>query len=108
MAKYGMSMCALGWSLELAPRGIAANCLWPRTAIDTAAVRNLLGGDELARRSRTVEIMADAAHVILTSNSRELTGKFLIDEDVLRGAGVSDFTKYAVDPSLELAPDFFL
>jgi citronellol/citronellal dehydrogenase len=111
MAKFGMSMCTLGWATELAPKGIAANALWPRTAIDTAAVRNLLGGDEAVRRCRKPEIMADAAHVILTSPSRERTGGFLIDDDVLREAGVTDFSQYAVDPTLpasELAKDFFV
>jgi citronellol/citronellal dehydrogenase len=111
MAKYGMSMCALAWATELAPKGIAANALWPRTAIDTAAVRNLLGGAEAVRRCRKPEIMADAAHAILTSNSRERTGGFLIDDEVLAEAGVTDFSEYAVDPSVpasELAGDFFL
>ncbi len=108
MAKFGMSMCALGWSEELRSQGIAANTLWPRTTIDTAAIRNLLGGEELAKRSRKPEIMADAAHHILTRPSRDFTGNFCIDDDVLRSAGVTDLDEYAVDPSVELAPDFFV
>ncbi|HSC88144.1 MAG TPA: NAD(P)-dependent oxidoreductase [Polyangiaceae bacterium] len=108
LAKFGMSLCTLGWARELAPLGIAANCLWPRTAIDTAAVRNLLGGAELAARSRKPSIVADAAFEILSRGSREQTGQFLLDEDVLRQAGVSNFDTYAVTPGAELAADFFL
>ncbi len=108
MAKYGMSLCVLGMAAELAEKGIAVNALWPRTTIATAAVRNVLGGEDMVRRSRKPEVMADAAHALLTSNSRERTGNFLLDEDVLRQAGVSDFDDYAVDPSVELLPDFFL
>jgi citronellol/citronellal dehydrogenase len=108
MAKYGMSMCVLGLSAELAKNGIAANALWPRTMIATAAVRNLLGGDSSIRGSRTPEIVADAAHWILTQPSRETTGNFFIDEDILRKAGVTDFDKYAVDPTAPLLPDLFL
>jgi citronellol/citronellal dehydrogenase len=108
MAKFGMSMCVLGMAEELRPKKIAVNALWPRTVIATAAVQNLLGGDEVVKRSRTPEIMADAAHVVLTRKSTELTGKFLIDESVLREAGVTDFAKYAVTPGVEPLPDFFL
>ena len=110
MAKYGMSLCVLGMAEEFRSQGVAFNALWPRTTIDTAAVRNLLGGDDMARRSRTPEIIADAAHVILTKPSREFTGNFCLDEDVLRAQGVTDFSRYAVDPSLadELVPDLFL
>ena len=93
IAKYGMSLVTLGLSVELAPYGIAANSLWPRTAIDTAAVRNVVGGD-LATHSRTPAIMADAAYEILTKPSREHTGHFLIDDDVLEDAGVTDFSIY--------------
>ena len=107
MAKFGMSMCVLGMAGEFAGR-IAFNALWPRTAIATAAVKNILGGDEGMRGSRTPEIMADAAHVILTSSHKELTGKFLVDDDVMRSAGVTDLTKYAVDPTATLLPDFFV
>jgi citronellol/citronellal dehydrogenase len=108
MAKFGMSMCVLGMHEELRPRGIAVNALWPRTAIATAAVKNLLGGDLAVRGSRTPEIMADAAHAIFTKPSRDCTGQFFVDEDLLRAEGVTDFDKYAVDPSAELIPDFFL
>lgn len=108
MAKYGMSMCVLGMAEELRPLGIAVNALWPLTPIDTSAVRNLLGGEEVVRGSRTPEIIADAAHVILTRESRACTGNFFLDETVLREAGVSDFDPYAVVPGAPLFPDFFL
>ena len=108
MAKYGMSMCVLGMAEELKNKGIAVNALWPRTSIATAAVANLLGGDSLTNASRKVDIVADAAHAVLTAPSRELTGKFLVDEDVLRGEGVTDFDHYAVVPGNSLADDFFL
>ncbi|MBW2464207.1 MAG: NAD(P)-dependent oxidoreductase [Deltaproteobacteria bacterium] len=108
MAKFGMSLCVLGWAGELRDMGIAANALWPRTTIDTAAVRNLLGGVELANRSRTPEIIAEAAHVILTKPAKEFTGNFCIDDETLASAGVTDLSKYAVDASQELAPDFFV
>ena len=108
MAKFGMSMCVLGMAGEFREQGIAVNALWPRTTIATAAVQNLLGGAELARRSRKPEIMGDAAHVILTKPSREFTGNFCIDDEVLASAGVTDLSAYVVDPSVELAPDFFV
>jgi citronellol/citronellal dehydrogenase len=108
MAKYGMSNCTLAWAEELRADGIAANSLWPKTGIDTAAARNLFGGEEAARHCRKTTIVADAAHVILTQPSREYTGRFAIDEDVLYEAGVTDFAKYANDPTAELFPDFFL
>jgi citronellol/citronellal dehydrogenase len=108
MAKYGMSMCVLGMSAELKEQGVAVNALWPKTVIATAAVRNLLGGWDVERRSRKPEIMADAAHVILTRNSRECTGNFFIDEDVLRQAGFTDFDRYAVTPDSDLIADFFV
>jgi len=108
IAKYGMSMCVLGMAGEFREQGVAVNALWPRTTIATAAVRNLLGGDEIVRRSRKPEIMGDAAHVILTKSSREFTGNFCIDDEVLESAGVSDLSKYAVDPTMELMPDFFV
>jgi len=110
MAKFGMSMCTLGWSEELRKDGIAANSLWPRTTIATSAVR-MLGGDQFLKKSRTAEIMADAAHVILTKPSREFTGNFCIDDLVLWDAGVRDFAKYAAvpgTPDAEMLPDFFL
>ena len=108
MAKYGMSMCTLGMAEEFASKGIAVNSLWPLTAIDTAAVRNLLGGDAMAQMSRKPEIMADAAHIILTSDPKACTGNFFIDELVLRDAGVTDFSEYAHDPDTPLAADFFV
>jgi len=108
MAKFGMSMCVLGMAEELKPNGIAVNALWPRTTIATAAVRNLLGGDEMVRASRKPEIMADAAHAILTKPSRECTGNFFIDDGVLQSEGITDLSAYAVDPTAELMPDFFV
>jgi citronellol/citronellal dehydrogenase len=107
MAKYGMSMCVLGMAEELGDRGIAVNALWPRTVIATAAL-NLLGGDEMARRGRTPEIVADAAVAILKRDARACTGNFFIDDEVLRAEGVTDLAKYAVTPGAELLPDFFL
>ena len=108
MAKFGMSMCVLGMAGEFRSDGIAFNALWPRTAIATAAIRNLMGGDEAMRRSRKPEIMADAAHWILTRPSRDCTGNFFIDDEVMAKAGVTDLTPYAVDPSADLVPDFFV
>jgi citronellol/citronellal dehydrogenase len=108
MAKYGMSLCVLGMAAEWAEAGVAVNALWPRTAIATSAVRNLLGGEESLRGCRRPEIMADAAHVLLTRSSREGTGRFCIDDEVLASAGVKDLSGYAVDPSAPLLPDFFL
>jgi citronellol/citronellal dehydrogenase len=108
MAKYGMSMCVLGMAAEFTKQGVACNALWPQTAIATAAVQNMLGGDEVMSRTRKVEIMSDAAHIILTRPSRECTGNFFIDEDLLREHGETDFDKYAVDPSKDLLPDFFV
>ena len=111
MAKYGMSLCVLGMAEEFRDDGIAFNALWPRTVIATAAVRNLLGGDGMVRRSRKPEMMADAAYAILTRPSRETSGNFFVDEDVLREEGVTDFSSYQVDPGLpaeQLAPDFFV
>lgn len=111
MAKFGMSMCVLGMAEELKPQKIAVNALWPKTVIATAAVQNLLGGDATVRASRKPDIMADAAHAILTRKSSEYTGQFAVDEDVLRGAGVTDFSHYAMTPGTkdsELLPDYFL
>jgi citronellol/citronellal dehydrogenase len=108
IAKYGMSLCVLGLAEELKPQGIAVNALWPRTTIATAAVSNLLGGDKLIRASRTPEILADAAHLIFTQPSREFTGRFCIDDTLLTEHGVTDFDHYRVDPSRDLAPDFFV
>ena len=97
MAKVGMSLCTLGLSEEFRSAGIAVNSLWPLTTIDTAAVRNVLGGDAMGRRSRSPQIIADAAHVILTRPARECTGNFFIDEEVLRDEGVTDFSGYGFD-----------
>ena len=108
MAKFGMSMCTLGMSAEFAKEGIAVNSLWPLTAIDTAAIRNLLGGPAVASMSRLPDIMADAAHAILTRASRECTGNFFIDELVLREAGVTDFSVYSPGATGPLAADFFV
>lgn len=108
MAKFGMSMCVLGMAEELKPRGIAVNALWPRTTIATSAVRNLLGGEEMIRASRKPEILADAAHAILTKPSRECTGNFFIDDVLLQAEGITDLSGYAVDPSADLMPDFFV
>jgi len=108
MAKFGMSMVVLGLAGELRDKGIAVNALWPRTAIATAAIKNLLGGEERVRRSRKPEIMADAAYEIFTTPSRALTGCFLIDDTFLAGRGVRDFEHYRVDPTQPLSRDFFL
>ena len=108
MAKFGMSLCVLGMAEELRDDGIAVNALWPKTMIATAAVQNLLGGEASIRGSRKPEIMADAAHVILTKPSREFTGQFCIDEEVLRAEGVSDFSKYQAVPGAQLFGDLFV
>jgi citronellol/citronellal dehydrogenase len=108
MAKYTMSMCVLGMAEEFKEFGIAVNALWPRTAIATAAVQNHLGGDEIMRLSRNVDIMADASYEILTKDAKSFTGNFCIDDLVLHSAGITDFTKYADVPFAELMPDFFV
>ncbi len=108
IAKFGMSMCTLGMSEELREQRIAVNSLWPLTAIDTAAVRNVLGGDTMAHASRKPEIVADAAIEILKRPAATTTGNFFIDEEVLREAGVTDFSHYANDPGRPLVPDFFV
>jgi citronellol/citronellal dehydrogenase len=109
MAKYGMTLCVLGMAQEFRADGIAVNALWPRTAIDTEAIRLIFGADA-RRRSRHPDIVADAAHAVLTRDSRSFTGKFLIDEDVLRQAGATDFARYRHDGVREedLMPDFFV
>lgn len=99
MAKYGMSLVTLGLAEEQREAGVAANSLWPRTTIATAAVNNLLGGEQLMARSRKPEIMAEAAWAILTSDPRKVTGNFFIDDEVLQAQGVTDFSVYAHDPS---------
>jgi citronellol/citronellal dehydrogenase len=108
MAKFGMSLAVLGLAGELRSAGIAVNALWPRTTIATAAIENILGGAQLMRASRKPEIMADAAHAIFITPSRELTGQFLIDDVFLSERGVTDFDAYRVDPTSPLAPDFFV
>jgi citronellol/citronellal dehydrogenase len=106
IAKYGMSLCTLGMAREFAAQGVAVNSLWPRTTIATAAVEVFF--PESIRASRTPQIMADAAHAILISDSRSSSGNFFVDEDVLRSAGVTDLDQYAVTPGAHLHPDIFL
>ena len=108
MSKYGMSMCVLGMATEWKDKGVAVNALWPKTTIATAAILNLLGGEEVMNRSRKPEIMADAAHAILTQDSRICTGHFFLDEEVLRNVGVTDFESYSVKPGTSLLTDLFL
>jgi citronellol/citronellal dehydrogenase len=109
IAKFGMSLCVLGLAEELKPDGIAVNALWPRTTIATAAIRNLLGGEEVVRMSRKPDILADAAHLVFTQPARSFTGHFLIDDTFLyEVGGVTDFDQYRVDPTVDLTPDFFV
>ena len=108
IAKYGMSLCVLGMAGEFRSDGVGVNALWPRTTIATAAISNLLGGESMMRSSRKPEIMADAAHAILTRPARECTGNYFIDDEVLAQEGVTDLDAYAVDPSTPLTPDFFV
>jgi citronellol/citronellal dehydrogenase len=108
LAKYGMSLCVLGLAGELRAKGIAVNALWPRSTIATSAIKNLLGGDQIVKASRTPEILADAAAMIFAKPSRSFTGNFLIDDTFMAGEGVTDFSPYRVDPSVPLAPDFFV
>lgn len=108
LSKYNMSMMTLGWAGELKAAGIAANALWPATTIATAAVKNLLGGDFLVQRSRKPEIIADAVYYILQKNAKEFTGNLLLDEQVLRDAGITDFDSYAINPGGPLQKDLFL
>lgn len=107
IAKYGMSLVTLGLAEELRDHGIAANSLWPRTTIATAAVANLLGGQEMVARSRTPEIMAEAAHAVLTRDPVQCTGNFFIDDEVLAAEGVTDFSVYG-GPQEQLELDIFL
>ncbi|MCC7217434.1 MAG: NAD(P)-dependent oxidoreductase [Burkholderiales bacterium] len=108
MAKYGMSMCVLGMAEEFRLAGVAVNALWPRTVIATAALALIPGAQQQLDRTRRPEIMADAAHAILVRDARATTGNFFLDEDVLRGEGVTDFDRYAVKPGAPLLPDLFL
>ena len=107
MAKFGMSMCVLGMAAEFQGR-VAVNALWPRTVIATAAVQNLLGGDDVVKASRKPEIMGDAAHWIFTQPKKECTGNFFVDDEVMAKAGVTDLSKYAMTPGATLIPDFFV
>jgi len=108
LSKYGMSLCVLGLAEEYRAAGIACNALWPRTTIATAAVEFALGGAQMKRRSRTPQIVADAAHVILNRPARECTGQFFIDDSVLYEAGVRDFEPYSVEPGGTLLGDLFI
>jgi citronellol/citronellal dehydrogenase len=98
----------LGMAEEFRRDGVAFNALWPRTAIATAAVKNLLGGDAAMKGSRSPDIMADAAYAIFNRPSRECTGNFFIDDEVMASEGVTDLSKYALDPNAKLIPDFFI
>jgi len=108
LTKYNMSMMTIGWAAELKKNKIAANSLWPRTTIATAAVKNLLGGDALIKMSRDPEILADAAYYILKQPSTECTGNLFIDEAVLANEGITDLEKYAVTPGGKLFNDLFV
>ncbi|NCI45140.1 SDR family oxidoreductase [Sediminibacterium soli] len=108
ITKYSMSMLALGWAAEFRKDGIASNALWPRTTIDTAAVRNLLGGEALAKMSRTTDILADAAYYILRKPAADCSGNTFIDEQVLAAEGITDLEKYAVTPGGQLYQDLFV
>lgn len=107
ISKYGMSMCVLGMAEEFRSLGVAVNALWPRTVIATSAI-NLLGDQVNRENCRKPEIMADAAYAILTQNSRSTSGRFFLDEDVLRATGITDFDHYAVVPGKPLMKDLFL
>jgi citronellol/citronellal dehydrogenase len=108
LAKYGMTLAALGFAAELAGDEIASNTLWPRTIIATAAVQNLLGGDAAMARSRRPEIMGDAAHAILSRPPTARTGETLIDDEVLAERGITDFSQYGYGDGTELQLDIFL
>jgi len=108
MSKYGMSMCVLGMAEEFKKDKVAVNALWPRTAIATAAVKNLLGGESAVKHSRKPEIVADAAYYIITEPSDQCTGNFFIDDEVLMEHGITDLSHYSVVPNERLIPDFFL
>ncbi len=108
LSKYNMSMMTIGWAEELKNDRIAVNSLWPRTTIDTAAVRNLLGGEALAKMSRTPEILADATAIILSKPSSSYSGNLLLDEEVLNEEGIMDLSRYSVVPGAQLYRDLFL
>ena len=108
LTKYNMSMMAMGWAAELKKYNIASNALWPKTTIDTAAVRNLLGGEALAKMSRTPEILADAVYYIFSKPSTQCTGNCFIDEEVFASEGINDLSKYSVVPGAQLYKDLFV
>jgi citronellol/citronellal dehydrogenase len=108
LAKYGMSLVALGWASEFAEAGIASNTLWPRTLVATAAVQNLLGGDEAMGKARKPEVYADSAYAILNRPARECTGNSYLCEDVLREEGVEDLSAYAYVDGADLQVDLFV
>jgi citronellol/citronellal dehydrogenase len=108
MSKFGMSLVVLGLAGELRDKKIAVNALWPRTTIATAAIKNLLGGDEMMRASRSPQIMADAAYAIFMKSAASFTGNFLIDDTFLTSEGVTNFEKYAMGAGVQLHPDFFV
>ena len=108
MAKFGMTLCALGVAEEMREYGIASNTLWPRTAIATAAVQNLLGGDEMMSRSRKPAVYADSAYAVMSRPAREFTGNTLLCEDVLLDSGVTDLSVYDCVPGAELGVDFWI
>lgn len=108
ITKYSMSMLALGWAAELKGAGVASNALWPKTTIDTAAVRNLLGGETLAKMSRTTDIIADSVYYILSKTAAQCSGNTFVDEDVLTAEGITDLDKYSVVPGAQLYKDLFV
>jgi NAD(P)-dependent dehydrogenase (short-subunit alcohol dehydrogenase family) len=108
ITKYSMSMMTIGWAAELKKDNVAANALWPRTTIATAAVKNLLGGDALVKMSRKPEILADAAYYILKQSAAECTGNLFVDEEVLAKEGITNLEKYAVVPGGQLYNDLFV
>ena len=108
MAKYGMSLCVLGMAEEFRKDGVAVNALWPRTVIATAAIQNLPGGEGFAERARTPDIVSDAAYYILKRDSKECTGNYFIDDEVLKEEGVEDLLSYSVNPEVTPLPDFFI
>jgi citronellol/citronellal dehydrogenase len=108
LAKMGMSFATIGLAQDFKEFGIAANALWPRTAIDTAAIRYELGGNSVVKHCRTTDIVADAAHAILTRDAKTCTGNFFLDDDVLTEEGITDLTPYAIEPGQPLILDFYL
>ena len=108
LTKMGMTFATIGLAEDFRDKGVAANALWPRTAIDTAAIRYELGGDAMIKHCRTVDIVADAAHAILTRDAKTCSGNFFIDDEVLAEEGVADFSTYAIEPGQPLMLDFYL